>query len=224
MTLDGQLLLDGSTGWDGGDPVVPSVFTGLNADLIAAIAPLYLTGTVLDVTFGQGHFWRRWRPAELATHDIELDGVDFRHLPESDHAYDTVVYDPPYVPASGNLTGDELAAYRERYGIDVPRSHTELTELILAGLEEAIRVSSDWVLVKCMDYVANRKLQLMHRTILDRAEELGLVVHDLIIHASGMGPGHKARGRATRAHSYLIVLRHDGRRRRYMHLHQEPSS
>jgi hypothetical protein len=35
-------------------PIPASVQTGTNSDLIAAIAPLYLTGSVLNVTYGEG--------------------------------------------------------------------------------------------------------------------------------------------------------------------------
>jgi hypothetical protein len=44
-------------------PILPSVFTGTNADLIAAVAPFYLRGHVLDCTYGKGKWWNRFRPS-----------------------------------------------------------------------------------------------------------------------------------------------------------------
>ena len=33
--------------------ILPSVFQGTNADLMAAVAPYYLTGSVCDLTYGE---------------------------------------------------------------------------------------------------------------------------------------------------------------------------
>src|SRR4051812_26056261 len=82
-------------------PLCTSVITGSNADLIAAIAPLYLTGSVLDVTYGKGMWWRRFQPDPFGHHDIALDGVDFRALPHADGSWSAVCFDPPYVPRQG---------------------------------------------------------------------------------------------------------------------------
>lgn len=190
-------------------------FAPLNCDLIASMAPLYLTGSVLDVTYGQGGWWRRHRPEHFAIHDILLDGVDFRALPEADRSWDTVCFDPPYVPRQGRW--HEAArrrrrerVYRANYGLEVSRGQAELRELIFAGLAECARVAREWVLVKCTDYVNARRLQLMHVEILQEAQRLGLLVHDLVIHASGPGPGGQQIFtvlRARRAHSYLLVFR-----------------
>lgn len=49
--------------------------------------------TVLDVTYGLGNWWTCVRPSQLLTHDLALDGVDFRHLPEPDSSVDVVVFD-----------------------------------------------------------------------------------------------------------------------------------
>lgn len=192
-------------------PVPLSVFHGSNADLIAKVAPLYLTGTVLDVTYGLGNWWTRFRPPLFVAHDLKLDGVDFRSLPEVEDSFDAVCFDPPYVPAGGTRTAGQTVAekrYRDGFGLD-PRSRTELDALIAGGLGEVARVSRRWVLVKCCDYVTGGRLVLGHLTVATVAEGLGLRVHDLIVHASGTGPGgHNITEikRARRAHSYLFVF------------------
>jgi hypothetical protein len=198
-------------------PIVGSVQQGSNADLIATIAPLYLTGEVCDLTYGLGRWWDRYRPAGLVCHDLDPDkgdGVDFTALPEPDDSYDAVTFDPPYVPAGGYLTSTRRLDYRDRFGL-IQRSQAELVDLWRAGLTEAARVSRRWVLVKCGDYVSGTALVLGHRVMLDLADELGLICWDLIVHWSGSGPGgHNIVDvlRARRQHSYLLVLRHRGPR------------
>jgi hypothetical protein len=83
-------------------PLPLSVMFGTNADLIAEVAPLYLTGSVLDTTYGRGMWWRRFTPEPFAWHDEAIDGVDFRALPHADRSWDSVCFDPPYVPRHGN--------------------------------------------------------------------------------------------------------------------------
>lgn len=193
-------------------PIPASVQNGTNADLIAKIAPLYLTGSVLDVTYGEGNWWGRFTPDAFSFHDLfTVDGVDFRALPELDRSYDTVCFDPPYVPAGGTRTSGQTKAekrYRDSFGLE-PRSLAELNELICAGLAEVARVAREWVLVKCCDFVTGSVFTLGHLTILDEALRLGLYPHDLIVHASGSGPGgHNIFDikRARRHHSYLLVF------------------
>jgi hypothetical protein len=199
-------------------PLVGSVIHGSNADLITAVAPLYLTGSVLDVTYGRGMWWRRFTPDPFAWHDIALDGVDFRALPEADRSWSTVCFDPPYVPRHGPGDAPNLRDqdFRDRFGLAESRSSQELAALHAAGMAEVARVADEWVLVKCCDYVNGRQLHLGHITFRDLAAASGLRPHDLIIHASGTGPGGgqiRDVKRARRAHSYLWVFKKPRSRR-----------
>src|SRR5260370_22496213 len=100
------------------------------------MAAFYLTGWGLDVTYGRGMWWRRFRPAIFLGHDLATDGVDFRALPYEDASWDAVCFDPPYVPRQGPkpATKIEDAAYRSRYGLDTPRGPRELERLIDDGM------------------------------------------------------------------------------------------
>ena len=200
--------------------ILPSVFVGTNADLMAAVAPFYLTGSVLDVTYGEGKWWDRFKPDPFAAHDLyKLDGVDFTALPDGDASFDTVTYDPPYVLSGGESSatlGDE--GFQQRYGIGMGRlGHNgaqAFERLLSAGLAESARVTRCWLLVKCMEFAQGGGPDggfkdvpyLMRRW----GEDLGLRTHDVIVHHTGSGPGgHNIFDpkRARRHHSYLLVFR-----------------
>lgn len=194
-------------------PLRGSVFVGTNAELIAAYAPYYLTGSVLDPTYGDGKWWTKFTPQPFTYHDLhKVDGVDFRHLPHPDRSFDTVAFDPPYVAEGGTASTEVVHRFRGRYGIDdsIAYGHEDdLAELILAGLAESARVARRWVLVKCMEFVSSRQFHDMPHTIRTEALGMGLRVHDVIVHHTGAGPGgHNIFEplRARRHHSYLLVF------------------
>jgi hypothetical protein len=191
--------------------IMPSVFVGTNAELMAAIAPMYLDGSVLDVTYGEGKWWDRFTPDPFTFHDLhKVDGVDFRALPEADASVDTVCFDPPYVP-QGGAGSDDGMAFRDRFGlIEESTPWTATRDLMQVGLAECARVARTWVLAKCSDFVSGGKFHLGHRWLLDGATECGLGdAWDLIVHHTGSGPGgHNIYTpiRARRHHSYLLVF------------------
>lgn len=209
LSLLPDLVPDRPQGW-----IMPSVFTGTNADLMKAIAPMYLTGSVLDVTYGEGKWWTKFRPDPFTFHDLhKVDGVDFRSLPEADGSVDTVCFDPPYVP-QGGTSSERLAenAFRDRFGLlDESTPWWETKALIQDGLTECARVAKTWLLVKCADFVSGGRFHLGHRWAYEAADACGLGdAHDVIVHHTGSGPGgHNivTPKRARRHHSYLLVFR-----------------
>lgn len=155
-------------------------------------------------------------PPLFVAHDLATDGVDFRNLPHADRSFDTVCFDPPYVPRHGadDATMPRDQDFRARFGLDQSRSHADMKQLIADGLAECSRVAHRWVLAKCCDFSNGRQFHLGHVTVLEAAAALGLRCHDLIVHASGTGPGGgqiRTPLRARRAHSYLLVLTRAGR-------------
>jgi hypothetical protein len=194
--------------------ILESVFVGSNADLMKAVAPLYLTGSVLDVTYGGGKWWDRYRPEPFTFHDLALDGVDFRSLPYADGAFDTVAFDPPYVDSGTNSSPRLGPDFQHRYGIGSARvkGRAVLVTLILDGLNEACRVSRRFVLVKCMEYAQGSGACGFHdipHLVTNAAADAGWCKHDQIVHYTGTGPGgHNIFRvkRARRAHSYLLVF------------------
>jgi hypothetical protein len=191
-------------------PLVPSVIHGNNADLIAAIAPLYLAGRqVLDVTFGEGKWWKRYRPDQFTFHDLKLDGVDFTELPYPAQSFEVVCYDPPYMTYGGST---RLSRHRNDFGIAVKRNHEQVADLMLSGLGEVLRVASELVLAKSMRFTSGTG-GLFHGPFLMAAEaqRCGWVIHDHIIHHSGPMPGNgwniSNQVRTIVQHSDLLVFR-----------------
>lgn len=131
-----------------------------NADLIADVAKLgYLDGSVLDVTYGYGVFWQKFKPDDFTACDIDPEkspighSVDFRCLPISwRREFDTVVLDPPY-----KLNGTPTDSVDERYGVHLASTWQDRYANIMAGMNECMAVTRKYLLLKCMDQVVSGK-------------------------------------------------------------------
>lgn len=202
-------------------PMPGSLYLGDNAGLIASIAPLYLDGSVLDVTYGLGAWWRRFTPEPFAHHDLADDGVDFRALPYEDASWDAICFDPPYIPSRAMDTSTKRGrTHRLAYGLNERRSRADVDALMADGLSECARVAGRWVLAKCCDYSESAgSFHLGHITAIAAGEAAGMRVADLIVHgyfnAGGpTNPSLRRVRRTRRTHSYLIVFRAPRRRLR----------
>lgn len=127
-----------------------------NAELIADVAQLgYLHGATLDPTYGRGTWWKVFRPEHLTTHDLRLDCVDFRQLPEADGTFNSIAFDPPYM-APGGRKSSTIPDFNDRFGLHTtPARPEQLQEVINDGLKELVRVLAPkgFLLVKCQDYI-----------------------------------------------------------------------
>lgn len=174
-------------------PVLAATEWRSNAELIVDCVRLgYLREewATLDPTYGRGVWWKAWRPPNLITHDIELDGVDFRQLPEPNASFDAVAFDPPYV-CTGGRTTSTIPDFNARFGlIDTPRTPAALQEMNEAGLAEMHRVlrPRGVLLVKCKDYVWSGRLFLGTHQTLTRAISLGFEPIDRMEHVGKPGP------------------------------------
>jgi len=188
------------------------VATQRNGPLIAAAAVLWIKDTdkVLDVTYGRGLFWADYRPADLTTHDLAIDGVDFRKLPHDNRTFDVVVFDPPYIVQGGRDTSN-VQDFMSRYGlVDVPTTVSGLDDLISTGLAEASRVLAPGgrLFVKCCDFVSSGRYVAGRHKVVGWALELGLEQVDEFVHYSGTGPQPKRLRQlhSRRAHSFLCIF------------------
>lgn len=173
---------------------VSSVIRGSNGVLIATVARLGYLGdgaaTVLDVTYGRGSFWTRYRPAGLIAHDrYTLDGIDFTALPEADSSVPVVVFDPPYISTGSRETSSVDDLY-DRFGLGDLSGWRAIRALIDAGLAECTRVLArrGYLLVKCMDYTESGRKVWNTFHVHAEAERLGLRVVDRFHHLTGGGP------------------------------------
>lgn len=202
-----------------------------NGPLIAAAAQLWIkpTDLVLDVTYGNGMFWTHYRPHRLVTHDLALDGIDFRQLPEADATVDVVIFDPPYIPQGGRetstlredslITAGSNGGFLDRYGLRYgPKSVRELQQLVAEGMKEANRVlkPTGRLFVKCMDYISGGQYRTGRHHVVTTALDLGLTQVDEFIHHSGLGPQpvRAVQEHSRRAHSILCVFQAPKRRSR----------
>jgi len=212
---------------DGGEATVidQRVVQGNNDILIQKACSLWLKKEgplvlddpfVLDPTYGRGNFWTIYRPTNFITHDIELDGVDFRHLPEPDNTFDLVAFDPPYVSIGGVETS-KLPDFLDRYGMGMTKGHKALFAMNIAGLAECARVTKKRgiIFMKCGDFVESGKFVQGHQIMVEAGMSLGLEQVDEIVHASGTGPqplknrdgSPRKQVHSRRAHTFLVVWR-----------------
>lgn len=167
---------------------IPSVIRGSNGDLIAAAARLGYLGDpgteVLDLTYGRGLFWTRYRPDGL-----RYDGGDFTARAEFDGSVPVVVYDPPYI-STGNRETSTVDDLYDRFGLGELRGWRAVRALIDTGLAEAARIlgPGGYLLVKCMDYVESGRKVWNTFHVAAEGERLGLRLVDRFVHVTGGGP------------------------------------
>jgi hypothetical protein len=139
-----------------------------NGHMMADVAKLgYLSGNVCDLTFGQGVFWKIYRPPHLLTCD-STNGFDFRETGFRHGEFFAVVFDPPY-----KLNGRSTETTDKRYGVHVPATPEGRLLLMAQGLAEACRISRRYVLMKVMDQVVSGHKVWQTRLFANMAEAKG---------------------------------------------------
>lgn len=153
-----------------------------NGHLIADVAKLgYLNGRVLDPTYGEGTFWKVWKPDDLTACDIDPAkspigySVDFTNpFPTfAVESFDSIVYDPPY-----KLNGTPDGAIDGRYGVHEVRTAQQRIDLLLRGVRALglLVAPGGHLLVKCMDQVCSGRM--WWQTELVTTEARGFVLVD----------------------------------------------
>lgn len=147
-----------------------------NAALFAQVAALgYLPEPVLDLTYNEGKFWTQYRPERFVTNDLDPQfdtdhHEDFRATKFGDGEFASVVFDPPYKLSGTNQLGE----FDRQYGTVETRTRLTILGLYAGGIAEAARVTTDFVLVKCMDQVSSGALRKQTAAVFDLARVMEL--------------------------------------------------
>lgn len=194
-----------------------------NAHLIEDIAQFWLPpeARVVDLTYGKGVWWKRYRPQHLVTNDIDPAKGEFHHdytkLPDEwAEQFDVVAFDPPYVSTSSGREGREkttIPEFYEGYGLmDAARTPRALHEYNMLGLIEAKWVcrKGGIILVKCQPYTSSGKYHPVDEWVRDGAHDLGLAIECKLIHVGKLRP-QPTEGRVARRprnnYSVMFVFR-----------------
>lgn len=174
-----------------------------NAELIQAVFemhvfPRFSQPWIADVTFGKGTWWK-WPLHEhghsFTSHDIKIDGVDFRKLPYTSPLFDVVAFDPDYVAPGGRKTST-IGEFNESYGLkDTYETPASLQSTNNDGLTECARVvkPQGLILAKTMNYVSSGRPVLGEFDTISHALSIGLKVHDIFRPIFDPGPQPKDR-------------------------------
>lgn len=186
-----------------------------NGDLIADVAKLgYIRDDdcCIDLTYGKGTWWKRYRPTLLATNDIDDTTKaeyhdDFRATKWFDDNFDVVAFDPPYISPGGRETST-IADFNSRFGLhSTPRTVLGLREMNQDGLDEARRICKPGgiILVKCMNYINGGRYQPEVFVMWEAATVFGLQMVDQFIMIRHPGPQSQKTQVHTR-NNYSVLL------------------
>lgn len=199
--------------------MITSVVRRTNDKLIAAACSLYVdmeNDLVLDPTYGSGKFWKLGEPRRLVKHDLKLDGVSYRNLPERSRTIDRVILDIPYVSVGGRQTST-LKKFQKTYGMDLSGETPALVSRDMArAISESYRVlvPRGILMLKSCNYISGGKFHPGHYLGCQAALHRGFQFLDEFILHSGTGPQPlknldgtpRRQVHARRAHSYLTVF------------------
>jgi hypothetical protein len=197
--------------------VVTSAVVGTNDKLLEQVVKLWVTSDdrVIDVTCGEGVFWKSLPKLEIASSDIRHTAradfvADCRALPYANDSIDVAVFDPPYQPVHGK-PGRSFGVGRS-YALNVTQLQTinDVLELYRDSIRECARVLASGtgrLLVKCQDMTYNHRLHLVHLDIVRLMAAAGIDLADMfvLVNTSRMPQPTKRQQRAHRGHSYLLV-------------------
>lgn len=198
--------------------LVLSAHQGTNADLFPKVLLLHVPpgGVVADTTYGKGIFWKRVPEGVYTLWKSDLyDGVDARKLPYADATCDAVVFDPPYMHASGETSHEEHQNFEAYYRNNVRGSVSHkrgVLDLYVEAGREALRVlkPKGVYIVKCQDEVRACKQHFVHVDLITELSAMGYEPVDLFVLVRYGRPGVSRmlkQHHARKNHSYFVVMR-----------------
>lgn len=158
-------------------PTLWSVESRPQAEVLRDLVRICWPGheSLLDPTWGSGKFYPFGDFQPTFASDGHADRArdaqhDFTKLPHPDRAFDVVVFDPPFQPA----TVDGIIG--ERFTKPV-RGIADLERLVRAGAAECWRVARRGLVIKVQDYIHDHKPVWMSRWLWSELGEPYEVVH-----------------------------------------------
>ena len=184
--------------------------------ILRAIVALYCPdGLDVDATYSAGHFYRHGVPEPAHKFDLvpqrpDVIEADCRALPLRSASVASVVFDPPFLHATGeaSIIGQRFADGRTQHA---------LRALYFGALIEFYRVLKPrGVLVfKCQDVIESGRPVMNHCHVWQMANGLGFVDVDLFIllkRSSLRGHNWARQQHAHKGHSYFWVFEKGPRR------------
>lgn len=183
---------------------------GRNADQFPDVMAMHVPigSRVLDMTYGNGNFWRNMSEVyALTTVDWITDcdvKADLTRLPFADSVFDCAIFDPPYMHGGATVKESINKVYRNQNG-----SHESVIRLYGGGLLEAARVlcKGGKAIVKCQDEIESGQQRLSHVEVITLMELFGFRIADLFVLMQSTQPAMREAYQKTarKNHSYFIV-------------------
>jgi len=172
----------------------------------------------LDLTYGENGTW--WKPADIKPTVFTDDFTNPSPVTSELYAdrFDLTTYDPPYALVGGAPKGQDPKfakahmEFRNRYGIDPPRTIGDLTTMLQAGAGTAVSFTKPkgFILTKSMPFVTSGKVHWVPDMFNTWMTELGCTKHDELIflrRTGGPQPEHARQLTARRNYSVLQIWR-----------------
>lgn len=170
----------------------------------------------VDVTYGNGCFYRKDIPQPILKYDIDpqkecVQKESSDCLPIDSGTIESLIYDPPFLTyvknARSHKNGD--VAMSRRYG--GYWRYDELENDYKKAILEANRVlrKKGFFVVKCQDVIHNHKIHATHVNVINWAGDYGFRLKDLfILNAKHRMPGPQAgiQRHARIYHCYFLVF------------------
>jgi len=195
-----------------------------NEEIISSILKLHCKGNIsLDPTYSKGYLYKN-----LAEPSIKMDilpmtkdtiQADVESLPLPDNSMETILFDPPFLATTGNITAEEghniIVRRFGRYS-----NEKELHSFYSSALQELHRVlqNKGVLIFKSQDKVSGGRQYFSHVFIINEAVRIGYYVKDLFILLAKnriVADWQRNQKHARKFHSYFIVLEKSKRKIEY---------
>ena len=206
-------------GWDqdnAGSVVAFDSRRRLNADLIVDLVTLGFLHDgmkVIDLTYGKGRFWTKYRPPLLTTNDLDpstdaVHHVDYRtaatdHPLWADH-FDFTVLDPPYgLRGTVNDTNGD-------YGLGEYMPVEDRHVMMRLAMYEAVRLTKPrgLLLFKCQEQTCNGRKYNQPAMAYDWARDNGMrYVASLHVHSHREQPAGVEQANVHQNYSTALLFR-----------------